>query len=141
MEIAMNKQILAGLIVLVAVLPAGASTQEARLPDTEAGRIAESYFKILNTGEDQDMLKFIVAHIGEAARKRRSDEERLGVFHEMRAKMGQVRFHSVLKSEPSLLSVLVETERTGWVSFDFVFEAGPPGKLDSIRVEQAEPPM
>ena len=137
----MRYRTIAALFALTAALFAGAATPEKPFPDTEAGRIAAAYLKILNTGDDREVLEFIAAHFGEAARKKRTDEERLQVFHDMKLRMGEVRAHSVLKSEAGRLSILAETERTGWVSFEFVFEDGLPDKLDSIVIEQAEPPM
>jgi|WetSurMetagenome_2_1015567.scaffolds.fasta_scaffold183721_2 hypothetical protein len=136
----MKRQILIWVIVLAAILLPGAAPQEVQLPDTDAGRIAGEYIRIVNSGDDQDMQKFIAANMSEASKKRRSEEERLQVFHELKGQTGWAHVHSILKSEPGLLSILLETERTGWVSFDFVFETDPPFKLDSIQIEQAEPP-
>ncbi len=129
------------LIAMTSALIAGAAPADKPFPDTAAGRIAETYITILNSGSDNDVREFIAAHFGDEARKKRSDDERLQVFHEIKLRMGEVRAHSVIKSEAGLLSILAETERAGWVSFAFTFEAGDTGKLDGIVIEQAEPPM
>jgi hypothetical protein len=129
------------IVLLASALSAGAVPQDVRLPDTDAGRIAADYFKVLNTGEEQDMLNFISAHMGETARKRRTDKERLEVFRDLRSRIGRANVHSVLKTGPAGIVVLTETTLAGWVSFDFVMEPAPSQKLDQIRIEQAEPPI
>ena len=134
---------LKGVIVLlpfVSLVFSGVAAQTAQWPDTPAGRVASEYIKVFNSGTEQDVLKFFSDNASDAAKKRRTDDERLQAFRRMHGDLGRLTFDSILKSGESGISVLAQSENGQWVTIDFLLEPDPPHKLDGIRIERTEAP-
>ena len=134
---------LKGVLVLLAfifLVFSGAAAQSVQLPDTAAGRVASEYIKVFNNGTEQDVLKFFSDNASDAAKKRRTDDERLQAYRRMHGDLGRLTVHSVLKATETEVSIQAESENGQWVTIDFLLEPDPPHKLDGIRIERSEAP-
>jgi CubicO group peptidase (beta-lactamase class C family) len=113
---------------------------EAKLPDTQAGRIAGEFLNAFNSGTDKDFLEFFKRNAGEAALKRRTDAERLATNRQMKDRLGRLAARSVESAGDVGIILLAETEKAGWVRLEFLLEAAAPHKLDAIRIDEADAP-
>jgi CubicO group peptidase (beta-lactamase class C family) len=111
-----------------------------KMPDTPAGRIAAEFLAAFNSGTEKDFLEFFRRNAGQAALKRRTDEERLAMNRQMKDRLGRLTVRSIESSGDVGIILLAETEKAGWVKLEFLLEAEAPGKLDAIRIDDAEPP-
>jgi len=136
----MNLKSVIVLLAFVSLLFSGAAAQTVQWPDTAAGRIASEYIKVFNSGTEQDVLKFFGDNASDAAKKRRTDDERLQAFRRMHGDLGRLSVDSILKSGEFEISILAQSENGQWVTIDFLLEPNPPHKLDGIRIERSEAP-
>jgi CubicO group peptidase (beta-lactamase class C family) len=124
-------------------ITAGAFAQtkeEVKLPATAAGERVAAYIKAFNSGDEQAMRSFITSNVSEAALKRRSVDERLAVYREMRGNMGTIELVKVLEVTPSTITGIFRTRSGGSSKIGFAFETEPPQKLLGLRVEDVESP-
>lgn len=113
---------------------------EVKMPDTQAGRIAAEFLTAFNSGTDQDFLEFFKRNAGQAALKRRTDEERLAMNRQMKGRLGRLTARSIESSGEVGIILLAETEKAGWVRLEFLLEAEAPHKLDAVRIDEADAP-
>ncbi len=116
------------------------TAEAAKLPETEAGRRVEAYFKAFNSGDEAAMREFFTAHVAAEALKHRPVEARLERYREMRAEFGRLDARRVLAAGASEIKLLVQAGRSGWLEMSFQFEPQPPHKFLGLRVEDTEPP-
>ncbi len=116
------------------------TTDAVKLPATEAGGRVAAYIKAFNSSDEQVMRAFMTNNVSEPALKRRSVDERMGIFREMRGNMGTIELAKVLEVTPSSISGLFRTRGGGSSKIDFLFETEPPNKLLGLRVEDVEAP-
>jgi hypothetical protein len=129
------------LLTFASVAGAFAQTKdEVKLPTTEAGERVAAYIKAFNSGDEQAMRSFMTNNVSEAALKRRSAEERVAIYKEMRGNMGTIELVKVLDVTPSMITGLFRTRTGGSSKIGFAFETEPPHKLLGLRVEDVESP-
>ncbi|UCC30506.1 MAG: hypothetical protein JSU86_20195 [Phycisphaerales bacterium] len=102
-------------------------------PDTPAGRRAEAYFDVYNTGRKDDLRRFIKGHFSEEALKERSLEETLAFHSGMRSMAGKVTFHSASADGDFAVEVSLNAEKTGFARLLIEVSPGPPNGLVSFE--------
>jgi D-alanyl-D-alanine carboxypeptidase len=117
----------------------GQSAGAPQLPDTQAGQRAAAYFRAFNSGDEQAMRDFFTSHLAPASLARRTMDERLQVYRQMRGEMEMLEVQRVLEARDSAITVLVRGKNGDWLTFGFEFEPQPPHKLLGIRVENTGP--
>jgi CubicO group peptidase (beta-lactamase class C family) len=127
-------------IILFATLVAAQQTAPSQLPDTQAGRRVAAYLQAFNSGDDEKIREFFVANVSPAALQQRPLEARLGVYRNMRGRLGAVKLHSIVKTSENSITALFATELGDWVEINFDFETESPHRFLSLRVEDADPP-
>lgn len=111
------------------------------LPETPAGQRVAAYLKVFNSGDEQLMRAFFAENVATRALARRSVEDRLGIYREMRTNMETMTPRRVLEARADFVSVLVETKKGGLFEIGFQFEQDAPHKLIGLRVEEADSPQ
>jgi D-alanyl-D-alanine carboxypeptidase len=117
--------------------PAKAAAPEAKgleFPKNEAGGHAASWFEAYNAGEPA-MKKYIQAHVAPAALEKRSLEDRMEIYRDMREERGKISALEVQEFTESSVKVIVRGERGGRFAITFLCDEDAPHKLMAIRVE------
>ncbi len=132
-------------VMILVTLPANAAGQrdaaEAQLPDNVRGRRVAEYIKAFNSGDEQVMRSYILANVSSEALKRRPAEARVEVYREMRAEMGKIKPHRLIREQADEITILFSTSNGGWFEIGFLLEQEPPHHLLALRVEDADPPQ
>lgn len=117
--------------------PAKAAAPESKaleFPKNEAGGHAASWFQAYNAGEPA-MKKYIQAHVAPAALEKRSLEDRMEIYRDMREERGKISALEVQEFTESSVKVIVRGERGGRFAITFLCDEDAPHKLMAIRVE------
>ena len=131
------------IILISAAMAAVALAQAPRaveLPNSEAGQRVAAYLKAFNSGDEKLMRDFFANNVTAASLERRSIDERLQFYRQMRDDMQSLEARRVLGASESAVTLLAQTKGGDWLEFRFEFEGQPPHKLMSIAIEDAEPP-
>jgi CubicO group peptidase (beta-lactamase class C family) len=129
------------LAFLLFATPVMAQQGDAPLfPETPAGQRVAAYLKAFNSGDEQVMRAFLTENVAPRALQRRSVDERIGVYKQMRANMEALTPRRVLEARADFVSVLVETKKGGLFEIGFQFEQDAPYKLLGLRVEERDAP-
>lgn len=130
-------------LLLLLIIIAHAAAQQAdkvQLPATEAGERVAAYIKAFNSGDEVVMRAFMANNISEVSLKRRSIDDRIGIYKEMRGNMERLELRRVLEATPGAITVLVQTSKGEWFEFGFEFETEAPHKILGLRIEDTEVP-
>lgn len=137
----MNKISPACLALILLVTPVLAqNTGTLRLPSTEAGQRVAAYIKAFNSGDEQQMRAFFAENVSPHGLERRSVDERLGIYKQMRGQLETMELRRVLEATEVAVTVLIQTKKGEWFEIGFQFEAESPHKLVGLRVEDREAP-
>ena len=134
--------ILLTVAMAVLALPASGKPMPGRagLPDTQAGRRAKAFFTAFNSGNDETMRSFESQHRAKSALERRSIDERIEQYHELRADWGDLEVDGVFDSKELELSIGVNASETdGFLTFRFELEPEAPYGLIAIYIESGGP--
>jgi hypothetical protein len=106
-------------------------------PATPAGSVAKAWVDAFPT--EPAMKAFLLKNVSEEGLKRRSLDDRLKTYRELKKKYGSLRFQSIVESAPyelqvSLLCTADDTKRT----FTFSVDEQPPNKLASISIAELQ---
>jgi CubicO group peptidase (beta-lactamase class C family) len=125
-------------IVAVAFL---AAAQEARLPDTPAGKRVAAYIRAFNSGDAAVMREFQNSNLTAAALQRRSDAEHQQMYQQIYGNFGGLELKRVIEATNDAITVLFFTKTQMWATLSFEFEAQPPHKITGIGFEvDSNPP-
>lgn len=108
------------------------------LPDTPESKIVAAYITAFNSGDAEKMRAFFAANLSEESAKRRPMDDRLQAYRQMYNNLGGMEFKKVLKTEKSLLAILVKRTKGEWQKFEFEFTAEKPAKLNGIGNQTAD---
>ncbi len=111
----------------------------ASFPDTPAGKRAAAYVTAFNSGDDAVMRRFFEANIAPEGLARRPVEDRLQIYHQMRAEMQTITLQRIVAASDSNIIALATTKSGNWFSFTFMFDSSPERFLLGIRVEPSDP--
>jgi CubicO group peptidase (beta-lactamase class C family) len=138
----MLQQLLIAFLLIVVSFVMSIFAQDApQLPTTTAGQRVAVYLKAFNLGDEAQMREFFAHNVAPIALEQRPVAARLEVFQEMHGEFGRLELKRVLPSDESQVTILVSTQKSGWLEIGFEFEAKPPHKMLSLRVEDTEPPQ
>jgi D-alanyl-D-alanine carboxypeptidase len=138
----LHKPALLWLAFLLFATPVMAQQGDApTLPETPAGQQVAAYLKAFNSGDEQLMRAFLAENVATRALARRSVDERVGVYRQMRANMETMTLKRVLETRADFVSVLVETKKGGLFEIGFQFEQDAPHKFMGLRVEELDAPQ
>ncbi len=107
-------------------------------PKSEAGGRAASWFQAFNAGETS-MKRYLEAHVAPAALEKRSVEERMEIYRDMKEERGKITAIEVHEFTDSSVKVIARGERGGRFVMTFVCEDDAPHRLLGIRVEDLPP--
>ena len=131
-----------GLLLVACVSPTYAGdTDEFTYPDSRAGEIARAWIEQFNSGLDEQTRRFEQTYRAESALKKKSVEDRLARYPQLRGMFGTLSPHAVLDQTPSGLKLLARSGSMNmWLSLQFVLEPEAPHKLKSLEVRPAADP-
>ena len=124
---------------LLFVLAASSPAQDAlpfRMPAGPAGTLMGAYIEAFNTGDTATFKNFWETY--SVKPEPVPTDERLRRFVQMRSLLGTLEPVRLLASGDERLSLLVRSEREGFLRFDFMTEPGPPLRLRAIAIDQAD---
>ena len=110
-------------------------------PAGDTGDVAEAFLDAFNTGNEEVVADFYVAHETEATFEKRPLKEQLYRYKGLYKLMGTLVPHGVLELEKSEIVLLVKSEKRGtWFKVGFEFESGVSGQLENHYVRPVPPP-
>jgi hypothetical protein len=116
--------------------PQAATGKAAMLPDTQAGRRAGAFIEAFNSGSAEAMRTFEEANRAKSALQKRTVEDRLKQFEELKADWGKLEAMQVTASEERSITVIVHTTvPDAQFEFQFVLEEAAPFGLDHIKIQ------
>ncbi|HET7496780.1 MAG TPA: serine hydrolase, partial [Candidatus Eisenbacteria bacterium] len=121
--------------------PAPESKPEAKaleFPNNEAGRHAAAWFEAFNKG-DEAMRKYIQAHVAPSALARRTVQDRMDIYHDMKDERGRVTPLSIESFTESNVKAIARGERGGRFAITFRCEEEAPHGLLGLQVEDLPP--
>ena len=128
------------VVVCVSMTYAG-DTAEFTYPDSRVGEIARAWVEQFNSGDDEQTRRFEETYRAESALKKRSIEDRIARYPQLRGMLGTLIPHSVIEETPSGLKLLARSGSMDmWLSLRFDLEPEAPHKLKSIEVRPATDP-
>lgn len=131
------RHLLVALIALGSLTRGADAAEPPGFPDTPSGRVARAYFDSFGAGE-AEMRSFFTAHVSKEDLAERPIEARLARWSEMRDRFGALTPRSVSASEPTRLSVNVESEKSGTILMIFECRDVPPHTLVGVQIEATE---
>jgi len=140
---------LAGWVALAVAVQAGSARaqvnpgpQNAKWPDTYAGRWAKAYLKAYNDADAKGaMRRFIQEHYSEVALQKNPLGQELAGHLQLRKVAGKVRVHTASAIGEFGVDAVANAENLGWVKFRFLFSPDPPHDPTRIGpVAPASPP-
>lgn len=108
------------------------------LPGSEAGKRAAAWFEAFRAGEDA-MRRYIETHVGKEDLARRSLDERLAVYRDMRSEHRSLTPERLVAERDGELQVIVRTGTGGRLDLTFLFDPAPPHGLRGLRVMDTGP--
>lgn len=121
------------LISLASIQAAGEAGKAVTLPDTKAGARAAAFIDAFNSGSAETMRAFEEANRAKAALQKRTVEDRLMQFEELKADWGKLQLRQVIASGEREITLLLHT--AALFEFHFVMEDAAPFGLDHIRIQ------
>jgi len=112
-----------------------ASAGAAQLPDTPAALRARAYIAAFSSGDEAVFRTFETEHRAESELKRRSIEDRVATYRELRKQYGRLVAQRVLDTSDHNLVLAVESQHSGLLYMDFEVEESTPHKLMGVRIE------
>lgn len=103
-------------------------------PDTEPGRRVRDYFAAYNADETA-MRRYLEANVSKPDLARRSIEDRLDVWFEMRGEHGRLTPDRLVVAGADAVEVEAATEQGFRLAMRFLFDPDPPHTLRGIGVE------
>ena len=127
------------ILILTGAFVVGAQ-DTVKLPDTEVGKRFAGYIKAFNSGDEKVMRDFLSKNISREGLQRRSVDERIDVYRQMRGNFTSFDVHSLLETSESAITALVHTGKGEWIQLGFICEENPSHMMQAIRIEDAQPP-
>ncbi|MEE8459701.1 MAG: serine hydrolase domain-containing protein, partial [Phycisphaerales bacterium] len=131
-----------GLLFMACVARTHAGDRdEFAYPDSRAGEVARAWIEQFNSGDDEQTRRFEETYRAESALKKRSVDERLARYPQIRGRFGTLSPHTVLAVTPDGLTLLARSGLMNmWLSLEFALESEPPHKLKSLEVRSVADP-
>jgi CubicO group peptidase (beta-lactamase class C family) len=115
--------------------------QEAKLPDTPAGRRVAAYLKAFNSGDAALMREFQNNNLTAATLQRRTEAERQKMYQEIYGNLGSLELKRIIEATNDAITVLFLTKTQMWATLSFEFEAQLPHKIAGMGFEvDSNPP-
>ena len=127
-------------LLAAALVAAGppAAPKGPEFPANEAGRHAAAWFEAYNKGDDA-MKAYLGRHVAPAALKRRTLEERMEIYHDIREARGKVTALEVKEFTDSSVRAIARGERGGRFAITFQCEEEAPHGLLGLQIEDVPP--
>lgn len=123
------------LIGLVAIGLLGPKAQLQGLSDSSAEKRVDAYIRAFNSHDEKAFANFIEENMSPGALKSRSMDERLKVYRQLYADLGELRLKKLTLEDNHQMSTLVQSTNGSSVEMTFQFEPNEPHKIISIRVD------
>jgi hypothetical protein len=111
------------------------SDDHVAMPDSPAGRLCGVYLAAFNSTDTTAMHAFEESHRATSALRRRSADDRVSGYRDLRAQYGTLTPRRILDSVPHNLVLAMESEFSGLLYMDFELEDRSPHKLLRVRIE------
>lgn len=105
--------------------------------DTDEGKVVKLYFEAFNSGDDSIMDRFQQEHMSPQTLAKRTKEQRMQMYHQVRGEMGAVKLTKIIQNGPDQVSAVVLSSKNEWLRFDFEFQKGA---IVGLGVEQSGGP-
>jgi CubicO group peptidase (beta-lactamase class C family) len=132
------RRMLLPLLAAALVAAAPAAPKRPEFPPNEAGRHAVAWFEAYNKGDDA-MKAYLGSHVAPAALKRRTLEDRMEIYHDIRDARGKVTPLEVKEFTDSSVRAIARGERGGRFAITFRCEEEAPHKLLGLQIEDLPP--
>jgi CubicO group peptidase (beta-lactamase class C family) len=100
----------------------------------------EAYIKAFNSGSDEAMREFLLAHFSESALKELPVEQRLARYAGARARLRSFELEKILAERPRQAFALVRVAGGQPFLLRAVLEKNPPHKLQAVALEAVDDP-
>ncbi|MGE5179369.1 MAG: serine hydrolase, partial [Bacteroidota bacterium] len=124
--------------LLLPFLAAALVAAGPEFPANEAGRHAAAWFEAYNKGDDA-MKAYLGRHVAPAALKRRTLEDRMEIYHDIREARGKVTALEVKEFTDSSVRAIARGERGGRFAITFHCEEEAPHGLLGLQIEDLPP--
>ncbi|MBM4169759.1 MAG: beta-lactamase family protein [Ignavibacteria bacterium] len=115
--------------------------QQAVIPDTPVGKLARSYLVAFNSGAESNLRAFFLDHASPASFDQNPVAQRVRRSLQMRSEIGEITVRRLIGSSDFQLSILVQTRRGDWLTFEFRCDSQPPHYLAGIGIDQSSPEL
>ncbi len=130
--------LLAVILVFSGVAYAG-DEAAIHFPQTNAGKLVESYFKAFN-GNENDMRTYLEQNISPQALTQRPIEERMAVYRQLKSDLSTLEPVQILKESADAIKLVGRSAQKSWFEITFQFEKTPANKLLSLRIMPLDEP-
>lgn len=134
----MKALIFLSILCLLLTLCLAQEKSETIFPDTPEGKLAASYLKAYNSGEDQAMMEFFRNRVTPEALGRSSAEERTARYRQLYNRLGALELRRVFPSPDGSLRTLMRSKNGGSFTFEFDVERTPQHRMVRLMVDQAD---
>jgi len=107
-------------------------------PHTSAGAFGRAYVAAFDAGDDA-MKRFYVSAFAPESLAVRGPAKRLARYHDLRERVGSLRFDHVVQDSADALVVALVDADAATHEFTFTVDALPPHHLRAITLKQAMP--
>ncbi|MBN2354523.1 hypothetical protein JXO59_00335, partial [candidate division KSB1 bacterium] len=107
---------------------------QAQFPDTMTGRRASAYFIAFNSGDENDMSRYLRQNYSPNVLEERPVEARTPIFRQIKNDLGTLEPIKVVKATEETITVAAQAARGQWVEVAFEFEPGPAFLLRVMRI-------
>jgi CubicO group peptidase (beta-lactamase class C family) len=129
------------IVVLVFACMAYAGNEATvRFPQTNAGKLAESYFSAFNSTNENDMRTYLEQNFAPNTLKERPIEERMAVYRQLKSDLATLEPVKILKESTDAIKLVARSAKDSWLELIFEFEKNPPYKLLGIRIMRLDEP-
>ena len=130
------RQLALGLLIAIAATSSAQDVPKFQMPPGPAGVLMSAYIEAFNAGDSTSFRHFWDTHSVTPAPV--PIEERLKRSVQMRSQIGTLEPVRLLSLGDERASLLVRSEKEGFLRFEFMMEPGPPERLRAIAIEQAD---
>ncbi|HEX9916298.1 MAG TPA: serine hydrolase domain-containing protein, partial [candidate division Zixibacteria bacterium] len=109
-----------------------------RFPQTNAGKLAESYFSAFNSHNENDMRTYLEQNFAPNTLKERPIEERMAVYRQLKSDLATLEPVKILKESTDAIKLVARSAKEAWLELTFEFEKNAPYKLLGIRIMRLE---
>jgi CubicO group peptidase (beta-lactamase class C family) len=136
----MFRWVVLAVIVTASGLAAQTADPAAALRSNESGKRALAYLDAFNSGDTTQMWQFFDKNLSVEGKARRSVEERIGRYLQMKGQIESMALKQVDEVSDSSVVVFVTNPQDQWLQLNFMFESSAPHYMAGLGIEMLDEP-